>query len=52
MEYNDEKRNFTLTATGDIFITRKLAPYTEPNYLKLWDIVRSASASRPISSVC
>jgi len=43
LEYNDEKRNFTLTATGDIFITRKLAPYTEPNYLKLWDIVRSAS---------
>ena len=30
MEYNDEKRNFTLTATGDIFITRKLTPYTEP----------------------
>ena len=43
MEYNDEKRDFTLTATGDIFITRKLTPYTEPAYLKLWDIVRSAA---------
>lgn len=42
MTYNDEKRNFTLTATGDIFISRKLSPYTEPSYLKLWDIVRSA----------
>ena len=43
MEYNDEKRNFTLTATGDLFITRKLSPYTEPAYLKLWDIIRSAA---------
>ncbi len=43
MEYNDEKRNFTLTATGDLFITRKLSPYTEPAYLKLWDVVRSAA---------
>ncbi len=43
MEYNDEKRNFTLTATGDLFITRRLSPYTEPAYLKLWDIVRDAA---------
>jgi len=42
VEYNDEKRNFTLTATGDLFITRRLSPYTEPAYLKLWDIVRAA----------
>lgn len=43
MQYNDEMRNFTLTATGDLFITRKLSPYTEPAYLKLWDIVRDAN---------
>lgn len=43
MQYNDEHRNFTLTATGDLFITRKLSPYTEPEYLQLWDIVRSAN---------
>jgi poly-gamma-glutamate synthesis protein (capsule biosynthesis protein) len=43
MHYNDEKRNFTLTATGDLFISRKLSPYMEPEYLELWDIVRSGS---------
>src|SRR6056297_3513836 len=31
----------TLVATGDIFITRKLSPYDEPEYLKMWDILRS-----------
>jgi poly-gamma-glutamate synthesis protein (capsule biosynthesis protein) len=41
MKYNDELRNFTLTATGDIFITRKLSPYQEAAYAELWDIVRS-----------
>ena len=41
MEYNDEKRNIILTATGDIFITRKLSPYTEPAYAELWDIFQS-----------
>jgi poly-gamma-glutamate synthesis protein (capsule biosynthesis protein) len=42
VHYNDERRSFTLTATGDLFVTRKLSPYTEPAYLKLWDIVRNA----------
>jgi poly-gamma-glutamate synthesis protein (capsule biosynthesis protein) len=43
VEYNDERRHITLTATGDLFITRRISPYTEPDYLKLWDIVRSAN---------
>jgi poly-gamma-glutamate synthesis protein (capsule biosynthesis protein) len=43
LEYHDERRDFTLTATGDLFITRKLSPYTEQAYLRLWDIVRSAN---------
>ena len=42
MKYNDESRNFTLTATGDIFITRSLRPYTEPAYLDMWKIVQDA----------
>ncbi len=41
MRYNDEARDFILTATGDIFITRKLSPYTEPEHQELWSILRS-----------
>ncbi len=40
--YSDESRDFVLVATGDIFITRKLSVYNEPNYLKMWDILRDA----------
>ncbi len=42
MHYYDEKRNFTLTVTGDLFVGRKLSLYDEPEYAKLWDIVRDA----------
>ncbi|MGI6357171.1 MAG: CapA family protein [Bacillota bacterium] len=41
MRYNDEARDFVLTATGDIFITRKLSPYTEPAYRELWQVLQS-----------
>lgn len=41
MLYNDERKDFVLTATGDIFITRKLSPYTEPAYAELWSILKS-----------
>ncbi|MFP4457643.1 MAG: CapA family protein [Clostridia bacterium] len=41
MKYNDELGKMTLVATGDIFITRKLSPYDEPQYLKMWDILKS-----------
>ena len=41
MNYNDELGKMTLVATGDIFITRKLSPYNEPEYLQMWDILQS-----------
>lgn len=41
MQYNDENGNFILTATGDIFITRKLSPYTEAAYSELWSLFQS-----------
>ncbi len=42
MQYKDELRNFTLTATGDLFITRRLKPYNEPAYLEMWKILQNA----------
>ncbi len=43
MQYNDEREDFVLTATGDIFITRKLSPYTEPAYAELWSLFQSGN---------
>ena len=42
MRYNDQLKDFTLTATGDIFITRRLTPYNEPAYLELWSIIKDS----------
>ena len=43
MQYYDERRNFTLTATGDLFVSRKLSHYDEPCHSKLWDVLFSAN---------
>lgn len=32
----------TMALTGDAIITRALSPYTEPDYLRMIDVVRSA----------
>lgn len=42
MLYDEESGNMTLTATGDLLITRRLSPYKEPKYLQLFDIIRSS----------
>ncbi|QOR34351.1 CapA family protein [Clostridium sp. 'deep sea'] len=42
MRYNDQLKKFTLTATGDIFITRRLTPYNEPAYLEMWNILKNS----------
>jgi len=42
MLYDEEKGNMTLTATGDLLITRRLSPYKEPKYLEIWDIIKAS----------
>jgi len=42
MLYDEEKGNMTLTATGDLLITRRLSPYSEPHYQEIWDVIRGS----------
>lgn len=42
MLYAEEAGNMTLTATGDLLITRRLSPYQEPKHLELFDVIRSS----------
>src|ERR1044072_8461312 len=44
MAYQSEKGNFTIALAGDTMLTRKLTPFTEPEFLKLREILHNADA--------
>ncbi len=44
MRYQTEDGNLTLAATGDNLITRRIAGYTEPDFLKVFQIIRACDA--------
>ena len=45
MIYQAETGNFTIALAGDTMLTRKLTPFTEPRFLALREILRSADAA-------
>ena len=44
MLYDSEKGDFTIALTGDSMLTRRLSAFTEPEYLRLQQLLRGADA--------
>ncbi len=42
MYFHAQRRNLEVAVTGDSLITRRLSPYTEPDFLALRDLIRQA----------
>ena len=45
MLYDSELGNIRIVATGDTMLTRRLQPFTEPDFLGLVELIRSADVS-------
>ncbi len=45
MFYQAERKDLNVAITGDSLITRKLSPYTEPDFLALRDLIKGADAA-------